>query len=116
MIKRDETKSDADHTFNLGPMLPNMEKDYWFFIDSDLVQKAKAGKESIFISLYFEYKFAESTSGYGMISQFEPNSTDLYTKTCGLTSHSHQNEKSDLHFQASTGIELVQLKNAALAR
>ena len=80
MIKRDETKSEADHTFNLGPMLPNMEKHYWFFIDSDLVQKAKAGKESIFISLYFEYKFAESTSGYGMISQFEPNSNGFVHK------------------------------------
>ena len=80
IIRRDETQSEPDHTFNLGPMLPNMEKHYWFFIDSDLIQKAKEGKEQIFISLYFQYKFAESTSGYGMISQFEPNSNGFIHK------------------------------------
>lgn len=80
MISRDETKQDAAHTFNLGPMLPNMEKHYWFFIDSDLIEKSREGKEDLFISLYFEYKFAEVVSGYGMISQFEPNSDGFIHK------------------------------------
>ena len=80
IIPRNETKQDAAHTFNLGPMLPNMEKHYWFFIDSDLIKKSKEGKEDLFISLYFEYKYGEAVSGYGMISQFEPNSDGFIHK------------------------------------
>ncbi|TLX94179.1 MAG: hypothetical protein E6K91_07195 [Thaumarchaeota archaeon] len=80
LITRQETKQDTTHTFNLGPMLPNMEKHYWFFIDSGLIQKSKEGKENLFISLYFEYKFGETVSGYGMISQFEPNSNEFIHK------------------------------------
>jgi len=80
MLTRDEAKQDTIHTFNLGPMLPTMEKHYWFFIDSDLIQKSKEGKEDLFISLYFEYKFGEAVSGYGMISQFEPNSNGFVHK------------------------------------
>ncbi|TLY06403.1 MAG: hypothetical protein E6K83_08485 [Thaumarchaeota archaeon] len=57
-----------------------MEKHYWFFIDSDLIEKSREGKEDLFISLYFEYKFAEVVSGYGMISQFEPNSDGFIHK------------------------------------
>jgi len=51
-------------------MLPNMEKHYWFFIDSELIQKAKEAKIKIFIALYFEYPITEGTSGYGMISEY----------------------------------------------
>jgi hypothetical protein len=58
--------------FNLGPMLPNMEKHYWFFIDCDQIQKAQEGKIKIFIALYFEYPLTEGTSGYGMISEYNP--------------------------------------------
>jgi len=80
LIARNETKQDSIHTFNLGPMLPNMEKHYWFFIDSALIEKSREGKEDLFISLYFEYKFAEAVSGYGMISQFEPNTDGFIHK------------------------------------
>ncbi len=53
-------------------MLPNMEKHYWFFIDCDLVEKAKKEEIKIFIALYFEYPLTEGTSGYGMISEYNP--------------------------------------------
>lgn len=73
MMERDVLKnSNGADSFNLGPLLPNMEKRYWFFIDSDLVQKAKDGNAQIFISLYFAYEHPGGKSGYGMVSQFEP--------------------------------------------
>ena len=73
MMTRDALKnSNGTDSFNLGPLLPNMEKRYWFFIDSDLIQKAKDGNAQIFISLYFAYEHPGGKSGYGMVSQFEP--------------------------------------------
>jgi len=72
MMSKEKFVSEKSDNFNLGPMLPNMEKHYWFFIDSELIQKAKYGKTKIFIALYFEYPTPEGTSGYGMISEFSP--------------------------------------------
>lgn len=73
VMTRDTLKnSKGVDSFNLGPLLPNMEKRYWFFIDSDLIQKTKDGSAQIFISLYFSYEHPGGKSGYGMVSQFEP--------------------------------------------
>ena len=73
IMTRDALKnSNGSDSFNLGPLLPNMEKRYWFFIDSDLVQKARDGNAQIFILLYFAYEHPGGKSGYGMVSQFEP--------------------------------------------
>ena len=72
MMTRDELKnSNGVDSFNLGPLLPNMEKRYWFFIDSDLIKKANDGNAQIFISLYFAYEHPGGKSGYGMISNFD---------------------------------------------
>ena len=73
MMTRDAIKnSDSKDSFSLGPLLPNMEKRYWFFIDSDLIQKAKDGDAQIFISLYFAYEHHVGKSGYGMVSHYDP--------------------------------------------
>ena len=72
MPTRDILKSsDGIDKFNLGPLLPNMEKRYWFFIDSDIMQKAKDNSTQIFVALYFACEFAGGRSGYGMISHFD---------------------------------------------
>ena len=68
---RDILRSGGVDRFNLGPLLPNMEKRYWLFIDSDAVRNAKNGNGEIFIALYFEYEFPGGKSGYGMISHFD---------------------------------------------
>jgi len=44
MMTKEVFKSEEIEKFNLGPMLPNMEKHYWFFIDCDLIKKAQEGK------------------------------------------------------------------------
>ena len=68
---RDMLKSNDVASFNLGPLLPNMEKRYWFFIESDLIQKAKIGTGEIFILLYFQYEHLGGKSGYGLISRYD---------------------------------------------
>ncbi len=72
MPSRDILKnSDGIDKFSLGPLLPNMEKCYWFFIDSDLMQKAKDDNTQIFVAIRFAYEFLGGRSGYGMISHFD---------------------------------------------
>jgi hypothetical protein len=44
MLSKESLNFEKIEKFNLGPMLPNMEKHYWFFIDCDLIDKAKKGE------------------------------------------------------------------------
>ena len=78
MLKRDVLQSNGVETFNLGPVLPNMEKHYWFFIEPELWEKAKIGTEKLFTILYFEYEGSVGKSGYGMISEYT-SSTGNFT-------------------------------------
>ena len=73
-------RADGMDKFNLGPLLPYMEKRYWFFIDSDVIQKAKDGNAQIFVALYFAYEFTSVTSGYGMISQYNTETSAFVHK------------------------------------
>ena len=72
--KRDLLKSPNVDKFNLGPLLPNMEKRYWIFIDSSLMENAEKGTSSVYIVIYFSYEFPGGKSGYGMISQYDRKS------------------------------------------
>lgn len=54
-----------------------MEKRYWIFIDSDLIDKSKDGKLKMYIALYFSYEFSKEKSGYGMISTID-SKTNLF--------------------------------------
>lgn len=64
-------------TYVLGPLLPNMEKRYWMFVDSNTVQQAKSGSVPLFTLTNFSYEFEGGTSSYGMISQYDPK-TNLF--------------------------------------
>ena len=70
LIDQSNASTNPEHKFDLGPLLPNMEKHYWFFIDSELIKKSQEGNEKIFVSLYFEYDAMGKRSGYGMISEY----------------------------------------------
>ena len=80
LMDRGVFKSNPGKTFNLGPLLPNMEKHYWVFIDSSLIKKAKEGSEKIFSALYFEYPVTGGNSGYGMISEYDPKNDGFIHK------------------------------------
>lgn len=72
IMGKEALNSEKIDKFDLGPMLPNMDKHYWFFIDSEIIQRAKEGKTKIFIALNFEYPTTEEISGYGMVSEYNP--------------------------------------------
>jgi len=74
MLTRDNITSESVDSFDLGPMLPNMEKHFWFFIPSDIWKDALEGKSKVFIGLFFEYSVSAKKSGYGILSEY--NSTD----------------------------------------
>lgn len=76
-LTRDMLKSEKTSDFNLGPLLPNMEKRYWFFIDSDLIERAKLDSAKIFIYLYFMYEFDGGKSGYGLISRYDASTNSF---------------------------------------
>ena len=71
---RELLKSPNINKFDLGPLLPNMEKNYWIFLDSTLMQKAEQGTSDIYVVIYFSYKFPGGKSGYGMTSQYDKKS------------------------------------------
>ncbi len=93
MLSREDAKSSDLESFDLGPMFPNMEKHYWFFIEPELLKKALEGQEKLFTILYFEYKTGAAKSGYGMISEYVPSSQnfvhrDMWIIDAKLTSKS----------------------------
>ena len=77
MLSREDAKSSDLESFDLGPVFPNMEKHYWFFIEPELWKKALEGQEKLFTILYFEYKTGAAKSGYGMISEYVPSSQNF---------------------------------------
>lgn len=56
--------------FNLGPLLPHMEKSYWFFVTPSTWEKISDGDETLYLAVYFEYPSLTGLNGYGMISQY----------------------------------------------
>ena len=61
--------------FVLGPLLPNMEKKYWMFVDTDTMQKVKSGTFPLYTLTNFLYEFEGGASSYGMISQYDPKTS-----------------------------------------
>ena len=80
LISRDELKSSNLNQFNLGPMLPNMEKHYWFFIPTDIWKLAEEDKEKIFVGIFFTYPASGKDSGYGIISEYSASSNSFIHK------------------------------------
>lgn len=69
-IERINITDNPKNIFNLGPMLPNMEKRYWFFLEPDLWEKILSGQEKLFTGVYFEYSANQNRNGYGIISEY----------------------------------------------
>jgi len=90
MIDSQTIKSKPESQFTLGPMLPNMEKKYWFFIDQDKWKKILNEQESLFTGIYFEYKVNSQSNGYGIISEYVPLSQNFVHKDMWI-----DNSKSD---------------------
>jgi uncharacterized repeat protein (TIGR01451 family) len=74
------SKTDSKNQFQLGPLLPGMEKKYWVFIENERYRKAMEGTSNIFIFIYFLYLFSGGKSGYGMISQLDNKTNNFVHK------------------------------------
>jgi uncharacterized repeat protein (TIGR01451 family) len=74
------TKADSKNQFQLGPLLPGMEKRYWVFIENERYKRAMDGTSNIFIFVYFMYLFSGGKSGYGMISQLDSKTNNFVHK------------------------------------
>jgi len=80
MIARNTVLSNPENQFALGPILPNMEKRYWFFIDKQRWSNVASGKESLFTGVYFQYSANSKQNGYGIISEYIPSSQNFVHK------------------------------------
>jgi len=69
-LTRESFQSSDMDSYDLGPLMPTMEKHFWFFIDSEMWKKADSGSIPLYTGLYFEYGHAEKKSGYGMLSEY----------------------------------------------
>lgn len=70
-MTRNDIQSKSD-SFDLGPILPNMEKHFWFFIPKDVWKNTIDEKSKIFTGLFFEYAASGQKNGYGMLSEYNP--------------------------------------------
>ena len=60
--------------FNLGPILPQMEKSYWFFIKPEMWKRVIDEDDSMYVALYFEYPSLTGSNGYGSVSEYNKTS------------------------------------------
>jgi hypothetical protein len=74
------SKSNSDNQFQIGPLLPGMEKRYWIFIENERYRKTMEGASNIFIFIYFSYAYSGGKSGYGMISQLDNKTNNFVHK------------------------------------
>jgi len=69
-LTRESFQSNDVDSYDLGPVMPTMEKHYWFFIDSETWKKADSGEQPLFTGLYFDYSHSGKKCGYGMLSEY----------------------------------------------
>ena len=74
------SKNNGNNQFQIGPLLPGMEKRYWIFIENERYRKTMEGASNIFIFIYFSYVYSGGKSGYGMISQLDNKTNNFVHK------------------------------------
>ena len=85
-LTRESFQSSDVDSFDLGPVMPTMEKHYWFFIDSETWKKADDGSEPLYTGLYFEYSHSRKKSGYGMLSEYSSTAKNFIHKDMWIDS------------------------------
>ncbi|MGI0032797.1 MAG: hypothetical protein ACRD97_05950 [Nitrososphaeraceae archaeon] len=79
-LNSNNDNNESKNQFQLGPLLPGMEKRYWIFIENERYMKVMEGTSNLFIFIYFSYIFSGRKSGYGMISQLDNKTTKFVHK------------------------------------
>ena len=78
-LSKESLKKESSE-FNLGPLLPHMEKSYWFFVDNSVWDNVSNGDASMFVAIYFEYPSMIGSNGYVMISEYNKNNQTFVHK------------------------------------
>jgi len=78
-FNRESVIDSPNERFDLGPLHPEMEKDFWFYVNSDLIQQATSNHSQIFIGIYMSYESQEDSNGYGIMYQYN-NQTDVFDR------------------------------------
>jgi len=91
-ITREDLKSKANGNVSLGPLLPNMEKRFWFDVDNQTIKKTREANTKIFIGVIMEYPLMFGKSEYGMISEVDPETlsfihTDMWVQSPSVRSN-----------------------------
>jgi hypothetical protein len=73
----ESSKYNGANEFQIGQLLPGMEKRYWVFIENERYRKTIEGTSNIFIFIYFSYVYSGGKSGYGMISQLDSKTNNF---------------------------------------
>ena len=73
----ESSKSNGASEFQIGPLLPGMEKRYWVFIENERYKKTMDGTTNLFVFIYFTYLYSGGKSGYGMISQLDSKTNNF---------------------------------------
>ena len=75
-----QSSSGNIHVFNIGPMLPNMEKRYWLYVPNESIKNSINLKKVIHTGMYFRYENLKKKNGYGMISEMNPQTKSFVHK------------------------------------
>lgn len=87
-ITKDDLKSTTNNHVSLGPLLPTMEKRFWFDIDNQAIKKAKESSTKIFVGVVIGYPLTFGESEYGMISEVDPDTLSFVHKDMWVQSPS----------------------------
>jgi hypothetical protein len=79
-ISREQIKSKEVNSFKIGPLLPNMEKRYWLYVNKDIFKRSLDSKKPINTAVYFEYDHLGQDNGYGMISELSTQTKSFVHK------------------------------------
>ena len=78
-FNRENVIDSPNDRLDLGPLHPEMEKDYWFYVDSDTMQQARINHSQIFVGIHISYEAQEDSNGYGLMYQYN-NQTDVFDR------------------------------------
>jgi len=71
ILTKETLHSSKENELDLGPILPNMEKSYWFYIDSDVMKNARNNEEQIYVCLSISYESLDGKYRYGIVYKYD---------------------------------------------
>jgi len=77
---KEKLYDNKENDLDLGPMLPFMEKSYWFYVDSDVMQKLRKNEEQIYACLFISYESEGGKYQYGIVYKYDSHE-DGFVKT-----------------------------------